>query len=106
MAQNPFSETNRSTASHDIPRILCYPEVPYPIHKCLPPDPVLSQTNLAHVPQSHFLKILFKIFSHLHMGLPSGHFPSRFTTKTLFAHLLSSVHATCPIHFNLLYLIA
>ena len=105
MAQNPSSETNRSAANHEVPRIFSCPEVPYPIHKCLPPDPVLSQTNSAHAPPSHFLKILFKIFSHLHMGLPSGLFPSRFPHQILYAALPSPLHVTCCAHLILLDII-
>ena len=33
---------------------------------------------------------------HLHLGLPSGLFPSGFPIKTLYTLLLSSIHATCP----------
>ena len=34
--------------------------------------------------------------SYLRHGLPSGHFPSRFPTKILYALLLFPVRATCP----------
>jgi hypothetical protein len=39
---------------------------------------------------------------HLHLGLPSGLFPSGFPTNNLYTFLFSPFHATCPTHLILL----
>ena len=36
--------------------------------------------------------------THLRLGLPSGLFPSGFTTKNLYTPLYSPICATCPVH--------
>ena len=50
MQQSPSCEANRFSASHEIPRIICYPKDHYRIHKCPPPVPIQSQLNTFHTP--------------------------------------------------------
>ena len=45
------------------------------------------------------------LFTHLHLGLPSGLLPSGFPTKTLYTPLSSSIRGTCPAHHILLHFI-
>lgn len=57
--------------------------------ECSPPCsstnlPILSYINPVHTLPSNFCKIHFHINSHLCLGLPSGPFPSRFSTKILY----------------------
>jgi hypothetical protein len=39
---------------------------------------------------------------HLSLGLPSGLFPSGFSTYNLYTFLFSPIRATCPAHLILL----
>jgi len=59
----------------------------------------LIQSIPPHPTSWRFILILS---SHLHLGLPSGLFPSGFPTKNLYTPLPSPIHATCPGHLILL----
>jgi len=98
MEQSASWESNRFSASQEIPRILWNPKVHYRIHNSPPPVPVLSQINPVHVPILLPENILS---SHLRLGLPRGLLPSGFPTKTLYTPLHSPIHATFPAHLIL-----
>jgi len=53
MEQCPFCETNRSSASQEIPLILWKPQVHYCIHKPSPTGLILSQINPVHIFPKH-----------------------------------------------------
>ena len=51
------------------------------------------------------LRSILILPSYLRLGLPSGLLPSDFQTKFLYVTLMSTIRATRPAHFILLYLI-
>ena len=63
-------------------------------HLPLPWATLIQSTS--HNPSSHFRNTHLILSFHWHLGLPNGLFPSCFLTKTLYAFLLSPIHAACP----------
>jgi len=104
MEQFPSWEANRFGAGQEIPRILWNPEGSLPhsqVSAAFPcPDPARSSLCPTH--RTSWRSILL-LFSHLHLGHPSGHFPSGYHTKTLYIPLLSPVRATFPAYLILDY---
>ena len=80
-----------------MPRIWWNLKVHYHVYKCPPPVPILSQITPVHAPHPTCWRPILILSSHLCLGLPSNLFPSGFPTKTLYAPLLSPIHATCPV---------
>jgi len=80
---------NRFSASQEIPCILRNPRVYYRIRKFPPCVPILRQIDPVYTPKSQFLNIFLILSFQLRGGLPSGLFPSGFTTKTLYTSLIT-----------------
>jgi len=77
-------EPECSLPHSQVPATCPYTDQPSP----MPPVPLLEDVLI--------------LSSHLLLGLPSGLFPSGFTTKTLYTPLLYPTRATCPAHLVLL----
>ena len=101
MEQSPSWEANPFSDSQEIPRTLWNPEVHYRIHKCSPHVPILSQINQVHAPHPTSWWSILILSCQVHLVLPSGLIPSCFPTKTLYAHLLSTIRAVCSDHLML-----
>ena len=102
MEQSPSWEANRFSVSQEIPRILWDPKFHYRIYKWPPLVPILSQSIQSMFTKPTSWRSYLVLSSHLHMGLPSGPFPSGFPTRTLCTPLFSPLHDTCHTHLILL----
>ena len=100
MQQSPSWEANRFSAGQEIFCILWNLKVHYCTYKCPPPVQVLSQIKPVHAYHPTSWRSILILSSHLHIGLPSGLFPSGFPTKTLYAPLLPPINATCLTHLS------
>ena len=76
VGQSPSWESNRCSASHEIPRILWNPKVHYRLYNCSSPVPILYRINPLRATHLTSWRSILILSSHLHMGLPSGLFPS------------------------------
>jgi hypothetical protein len=94
MELSPPPEATSCSATQKFPNILWDHKVHYCVHKSLPLIPILGQINPVHDTPSYFSKIHLSITSDLHLVLPSDLFPSRFTTKILYAFRFSP----CMLH--------
>jgi hypothetical protein len=88
-----WGATNRAI-TQELPSILWNPKVQYYLHKSPPLVPILNHIN----PIS--LRSIFILFTHLHLGLPSGLYTSGFPANILYAFLFSPICATCPSHLK------
>jgi hypothetical protein len=95
-------ETNRFSASQEIPRILWNLKVHCRFHKCLPPVSILSQLDPVHKLTSHFMKIHPNIILPSTPVNPKWSLLLRFPTRNLYTPLLYTIRATCPAHLILL----
>ena len=105
MEKNPSWEANRFSSSQVTLLTLWNLKVHYRIHKC--PRLSLSWATSIHsmLPHPTCWRSILILSSHLRLGLPSGHFPQGFLTKTLCTPIVSYVRATCPAHLILFDLI-
>jgi hypothetical protein len=81
MELSPSWETANCAATIELPSILWNPNVHYRVHKSPPLVPILSQIGqIPTIPA--YLRSILILSTHLHLGLPSGLFPSGFPTNT------------------------
>jgi hypothetical protein len=87
MKLSPCGEAASRSATQEFPDILWNPKIYDCVDKSPPPVSILSQVNPIHTPRPISLRSLFilVLYSRLHVDIPSGVFPSRFPTKTLYA---------------------
>jgi len=93
--QSPSSETNMSSPSQETPHIL-WRSTAF-ARACDKPYPEPYQSNPFPPPTSWRSILMFS--SSLCPSLPSGHFSSGFPAKTVYAPLVSPIHAPCILFF-------
>jgi hypothetical protein len=80
----------------------------YHVHRSLPHVPILSQMNSVHTTSFYFLRSTLILFSHWHLGHPTGLIPFGFPTEILnafllFHYMLCSSHPSRLDHFNYIW---
>jgi hypothetical protein len=92
MEQSPFWEDDSHSVGQEILHFLRNPKVHYcvPIKHYLEPDESNSHSISS--------KPILILSSHLHLGLPSSHFPSDYVTKILYAFPVSPIWGREEMH--------
>jgi hypothetical protein len=98
MELSPSVEASSCTATQELPNILWNMEVHYCVCKSPPAVPILNQINPISTTQFYLSMNYLILFTHLHLGVPSGCCPSGFSTNILYTFLGSRICATCPVH--------
>jgi hypothetical protein len=81
------------------------PKYSLPYSQVLATCPYPEPDQSSPYPNITFCRSILILSSNLCLGFPSGLFSSGFPTETIHATLPSPIHATCPAHIILLYLI-
>jgi len=105
MEQSPTREANSHSTSQEIPRHLWKPKVLYRVHNSPPLVSVLSQISPMQNIPPYFFKIKFNIILPSTPWSPKLALPFVFSTKFLYAFLISPMRATFPALLILLDLI-
>ena len=102
MEHSPSSEANQFSAKQEIPRIFGTRKfiTAFTIARHLSLSWASSIQSMPPHPTSW--RSILILSSHLHLGLPSGLFPTGSPTKTLYTPLFFHIYATCPAHLILL----